>query len=55
MNGVPLLVYVIRTAESLREKYFVDIVIDTEDLEICEIAEQYEVEVTVRKNWREMP
>ena len=48
MNGVPLLVYVIRTAESLREKYFVDIVIDTEDLEICEIAEQYEVEVMNR-------
>lgn len=48
MNGVPLLVYVIRTAKSLREKYFVDIVIDTEDLEICEIAEQYEVEVMDR-------
>lgn len=40
MNGIPLIIYSIMNAKTLKDVYDVDIVIDTEDIEIAEIAEQ---------------
>lgn len=48
MNGIPLMVYSIRTANSLKEKYDTDVVISTEDEEIEEIARQYGMEIVER-------
>ena len=48
LNGVPLLVYSLKTALSLKERYQADIVVDTEDLEIAEIARQYGAEIVMR-------
>lgn len=48
MNGIPLMVYSIRNAKALKDTYDVDVVVDTEDAEIAEIAEQNEVEVIMR-------
>lgn len=48
MNGKPLIYYSIRNAMSLRENTSVDIVIDTDDEEIAEIARQYGVQVVMR-------
>lgn len=48
MNGVPLIVYSMRTANSLKEKYDADVVVTTEDEEIKEIAGQYGMELVER-------
>lgn len=48
MNGIPLMIYSIRNAKSLKDTYDVDVVIDTEDTEIVEIAEQNDVETIIR-------
>lgn len=48
MHGVPLMVYGIRTALSLKQRYDVDVVVDTEDTEIAEIAVQYGAETVMR-------
>lgn len=48
MNGIPLMIYSINNAKSLKNTYDVDVVIDTEDLEIAEIAEQNKVETIMR-------
>ena len=48
MNGIPLMVYSIKTANSLKEHYDTDVVITTEDEEIKEIALQYGMEVVER-------
>lgn len=48
MNGMPLMVYGIRTALSLKQNYDVDVVVDTEDIEIAEIAAQYGAEIVMR-------
>ena len=50
MNGIPLMIYSINNAKSLKNTYDVDVVIDTEDLEIAEIAEQNKVE-TIMRQW----
>ena len=48
MNGIPLMVYSMRTADLLKEKYDSDVVITTEDEEIKEVAGQYGMEVVER-------
>lgn len=48
MNGIPLMVYCIRNAKALKNICDVDIVVDTEDAEIAEIAEQNGVRVVMR-------
>lgn len=48
MNGIPLMAYGIRTALSLKEKWDVDVVIDTEDIEIAEIGAQYGAAAVMR-------
>lgn len=48
MNGIPLMAYGIRTALSLKEKWDVDVVIDTEDTEIAEIGTQYGAAAVMR-------
>lgn len=48
MNGIPLMAYGIRTALSLKNKWDVDVVIDTEDTEIAEIAVQYGAVIVMR-------
>lgn len=50
MNGLPLIAYSIKIALSLKEKYDADIVVDTEDSEIAEIAAQYDAEIVMRPN-----
>ena len=48
MNGKPLIAYSIRNAHLLERYYDVDIVVDTEDEEIADVAGQYLAEVIYR-------
>ena len=51
MNGKPLLAYSILNALSLKQVYgeeSVDVVVDTDDDEIAEIAKHYKAEVIMR-------
>ncbi len=48
MNGIPLMVYSIKNATALKDFYDVDVIVDTEDLELAEIAEQNGVETVMR-------
>ncbi len=48
INGKPLLAYSISNAQFLQKEYDVDVVVDTEDEEISEIAKSYQAEVILR-------
>lgn len=48
MFGKPLIVYSIENALSLKDEFSVDVVVDTDDTEIAEIAEQNDVHVVMR-------
>lgn len=48
MNGYPLIYYSIKNALSLKKNFDVDVVVDTDDTEIAEIAYLYGVEVIMR-------
>lgn len=48
MNGYPLIYYSIKNALNLKLKYDLDVVVDTDDLEISEIAHLYGAEVVMR-------
>lgn len=50
LNGLPLMAYSIQNAIALKEEFDADVVVDTEDGEIAEIAEQYGASVVIRPN-----
>ncbi len=48
MNGYPLIYYSIKNALRLKEQYDLDVVVNTDDMEIAEIANMYGGEVVMR-------
>ena len=48
LNGYPLIYYSIRNALYMKQQYNVDVIVDTDDMEIAEIAQMYGAEVVMR-------
>lgn len=48
MNGEPLIAYSIKNALCVKDKYDVDVVVDTDDNEIAKIAKRYGSEICMR-------